>query len=212
MACREEELPEAGRFIVYEVVGQSLLIVRRPTAPSGRSTTPACIAAASCSPRTGTSRNSAAPSMASAGSWTAACARSRAAGISITSASRLRLPEARVGTWGGFVFVNLDDKAIPLEQFLGVLPRALRALAPGGLLQGRHVAKVIDCNWKVAQEAFMESYHVIATHPQILPIIADANSQYDIYGRHVNRNLAAFAAPSPHLGAGWIRSRSSTTC
>jgi hypothetical protein len=62
-----------------------------------------------------------------------------------------------------------------------------------------HVAKVIPCNWKVAQEAFMESFHVIATHPQILPIIADANSQYDVFGDHVNRNLTAFAAPSPHL-------------
>ena len=59
------------------------------------------------------------------------------------------------------------------------------------------MGKIIGCNWKVAQEAFMESYHVIATHPQILPIIADANSQYDIYGRHVNRNLAAFAARVP---------------
>jgi hypothetical protein len=57
----------------------------------------------------------------------------------------------------------------------------------------------------VAQEAFMESYHVIATHPQILTIIADANSQYDIYGDHVSRNLAAFGAPSPHLGDGVVQ-------
>jgi hypothetical protein len=56
----------------------------------------------------------------------------------------------------------------------------------------------------VAQEAFMESYHVIATHPQILSIIADANSQYDVFGDHVSRNLAAFGAPSPHLGEGAV--------
>jgi hypothetical protein len=45
----------------------------------------------------------------------------------------------------------------------------------------------------------MESYHVSATHPQILGAIADANSQHDLYGEHVNRHIAAFAAPSPHL-------------
>ena len=45
----------------------------------------------------------------------------------------------------------------------------------------------------------MESYHVIATHPQILPIFADAHAEYDILGDHVNRNLAAFGEPSPHL-------------
>ncbi len=49
----------------------------------------------------------------------------------------------------------------------------------------------------------MESYHVIATHPQILPVAADASSQYDTWGRHVNRNMMAFGATSPHLaGAG----------
>ena len=45
-----------------------------------------------------------------------------------------------------------------------------------------HVAKVLDCNWKVVQEAFMEAYHVVATHPQLLAGIGDANSQYDVYG------------------------------
>ena len=76
-----------------------------------------------------------------------------------------------------------------------------------------HVAKVIRCNWKIAQEAFMESYHVIATHPQILALIADANSQYDLYGDHVNRNLAAFGAPSPHLGEdGVTPQQTSTAC
>jgi hypothetical protein len=63
------------------------------------------------------------------------------------------------------------------------------------------VGKVIQCNWKIAQEAFMESYHVIATHPQILEYCADANSRYDILSANVNRNLTAFGAPSPHLGA-----------
>jgi hypothetical protein len=40
---------------------------------------------------------------------------------------------------------------------------------------------------------------VIATHPQILPVAADASSQYDTWGLHVNRNMMAFAATSPHL-------------
>ena len=93
----------------------------------------------------------------------------------------------------------MDPEAPSLEEYLGVLPAHVARWRLEDCWKSVHVAKVIPCNWKVAQEAFMESYHVIATHPQILPIIADANSQYDVFGEHVNRNLTAFAATSPHL-------------
>lgn len=48
----------------------------------------------------------------------------------------------------------------------------------------------------------MESYHVIATHPQILPSTADANTQYDVYPDkpHFNRMITAMGVASPHLG------------
>lgn len=115
-----------------------------------------------------------------------------------------RLPEARVDTWGGFVFINMDPDARPLAEYLEVLPAHFSRWRLEDCYKAVHVAKVIRANWKVAQEAFMESYHVIATHPQILSVIADANSQYDVYGAHVNRNLAAFGAPSPHLGDGRV--------
>ncbi len=93
---------------------------------------------------------------------------------------------------------------MPLEQYLEVVPDHFSRWRLEDCWKAVHVAKVIRCNWKVAQEAFMESYHVIATHPQILSIIADANSQYDLYGPHVSRNIAAFGAPSPHLGGGKV--------
>ena len=35
---------------------------------------------------------------------------------------KFRLPEARVGTWGGFVFINMDEDATPLEEYLAPLP------------------------------------------------------------------------------------------
>ena len=107
----------------------------------------------------------------------------------------------RVGTWGGFVFVNMDPDCEPLEEFLGELPSffdrwPLGPVHPGAHLQGAQV------NWKVAQEAFMESFHVITTHPQLLPGFADANSQYDVFG-NVSRAVSARGVPSPTcLGAG----------
>ncbi|MGI9589971.1 MAG: SRPBCC family protein, partial [Myxococcota bacterium] len=109
-----------------------------------------------------------------------------------------RLPEARVGTWGGFVFVNPDPDAAPLDEHLGDLPRHFERWPLEDRYKEAHVAKRLPCNWKVAQEAFMEAYHVVATHPQLLPGIGDANSQYDVY-ENFSRAITANMTPSPHM-------------
>jgi nitrite reductase/ring-hydroxylating ferredoxin subunit len=205
MACREEELAEPGDTVVYDIVGRSLLITRQLDG-SIRAIHNSC-----------THRGR---KLLLADGWVEHF-RCPFHGFSWQLDGSVRsipcrwdfahveekefcLPQARVGRWGGFVFVNMDPAAMPLEQFLEVVPEHFARWRLEDCWKAVHVAKVIRCNWKVAQEAFMESYHVIATHPQILPIIADANSQYDIYGGHVSRNLAAFGAPSPHLGIGEV--------
>jgi hypothetical protein len=48
-------------------------------------------------------------------------------------------------------------------------------------------------------EAFLESYHEIATHPQLLEWNSDANTQYNVWDR-VNRLFTLIGVPSPHLG------------
>jgi phenylpropionate dioxygenase-like ring-hydroxylating dioxygenase large terminal subunit len=117
------------------------------------------------------------------------------------TADDMTLPEVHVGVWGGFVFVSMADEPQPFHEYLEVLTDHFAT--PGWELEHRvatfHAAKVIGCNWKVAAEAFIESYHVIATHPQILQSNGDANTQYDVWGKHVNRMVNAFAVPSPHL-------------
>lgn len=110
-----------------------------------------------------------------------------------------RLPELRAGTWGGFVFVNFDPHCEPLEGYLGELPRHFERWPLEKRYKEAHVARVLACNWKVAQEAFMEAYHVVATHPQALPGIGDANSQYDAWD-NFSRAITANMTPSPHLG------------
>lgn len=45
----------------------------------------------------------------------------------------------------------------------------------------------------------MEAYHVGDTHPQVAPANGDVNSQYDIYGEHVNRFISTLGVVSPKL-------------
>lgn len=106
------------------------------------------------------------------------------------------LVECRVATWKGLVFVCFDAAAAPLEDFLG--ETVLRHFAEWPFerrWKAVHVARVMPCNWKLAIEAFMESYHVFRTHPQTIPYVADASVQYDAYGVH-GRFVTPTGAPS----------------
>lgn len=200
MACREEDIPEVGDVHVYDIIDRSVLVVR-----SGPDTIEAFPNSCLHRGRKLMDESGRVENMRCGfhgwswnldGSIRSVPCRQEFAALSDDD---LHLPVIRAGRWGGFVFVNFDADAPSLEEYLGVLPDHFERWGLESRWKAAHVARVIPCNWKVAQEAFMESYHVIATHPQILPFFSDVGSEYDIYGPHVNRNLAAFGEPSPHL-------------
>ena len=108
------------------------------------------------------------------------------------------LPEAQVGRYGGFVFINPDLSAEPLTDFLGDFDDHQPTQPLERRYKAVHVAKVVRCNWKACQEAFMESYHVVATHPTLMESLGDANSQYDAYENY-SRAISPAEVTSPHL-------------
>jgi phenylpropionate dioxygenase-like ring-hydroxylating dioxygenase large terminal subunit len=106
------------------------------------------------------------------------------------------LPQMRVGQWGGWIFINPDPDCEPLEDFLGDIDRHFQ-LPFSRRYKAAHLIKRLPCNWKVAQEAFMESYHVVGTHPELLPAFSDANSKYDVWD-NISRAMSLTGPPSPH--------------
>jgi len=82
--------------------------------------------------------------------------------------SELTLRQVKTGIWGGWVFINPDPDCEPLADFLGTLPDHYENAGHDHSKRWKqvHVAVVLECNWKVAQEAFMEGWHVTTTHPQ----------------------------------------------
>lgn len=77
----------------------------------------------------------------------------------------------RVATWRGFVFVNLDAAAPPLEQGLGDL---VTETASYPLEDYKYVAEEtfeMACNWKVYTDNFVEGYHVPGIHPAFAALI-----------------------------------------
>ena len=86
-------------------------------------------------------------------------------------------------SWQGFVFINLDPDASPLQRTARCPPRPLRALPTRSTPHSPARAKVLPANWKAAQEAFMEAYHNFTTHDSP----TGGNAQYDIFGPHASR-------------------------
>lgn len=198
MACREEEIPKVGDYQIYENVGKSLIVTR--TAPSeikafynsclhrGRKlvTLPGSKTEFRC-PYHGIAWNCDGTFKDNPIAWDFPQWENR----------DLTLPQAKVATWGGFVFVNFDPDAPPLDHFIGPLAEHFARYDFANRYKAVHVAKVIHANWKATAEAFMESHHSLATHPQILPYLADVNSQYDFLSDFVTRQFSASAVPSP---------------
>ncbi|WP_159982257.1 MULTISPECIES: SRPBCC family protein [unclassified Novosphingobium] len=200
-ACREEHIPEAGDFYVYEVVGYSFIITRAEDG-SIRAFYNACL-------HRGTKLK---PSGAEGWAQDFTCPFHAwkwnldgslkdlpcSWDFPHVDKTKFALPEARTGTWGGFVFINMDPDAPSLEEWLAPLPEHADAAGLEDRYVALHAEKELPCNWKVAMEAFMESYHLVGTHPQLLVANGDINTQYDIYGDYVSRLFALTGITSPN--------------
>ena len=78
----------------------------------------------------------------------------------------IRLPEARVEQWRGFVFAALADAPALADVFDGIDARIGAQALAGYTLQQRS-AYDIDCNWKVYVDNYLEGYHVPHIHPEL---------------------------------------------
>jgi phenylpropionate dioxygenase-like ring-hydroxylating dioxygenase large terminal subunit len=79
----------------------------------------------------------------------------------------LDLVPVRCETWGGCAWVNLDGRARPLRESIEPFATVMDAWHLDGMRAEWWYAFRLPVNWKLAEEAFMEQYHVIETHPQL---------------------------------------------
>jgi hypothetical protein len=80
---------------------------------------------------------------------------------------RTRLNEIKVDSWGGWLWINMDPNCESLRDYLEPAAGHLDQFQLDKMRYRWRRWVVFECNWKVAIEAFMESYHVEATHPQL---------------------------------------------
>lgn len=84
---------------------------------------------------------------------------------------RFSLVPVRVGTWGGFVFLNLSGTAAPLAQQVSGAARSLERYPLADLRRGAQLVYDVRANWKVILENYNECYHCGPVHPELCALV-----------------------------------------
>jgi nitrite reductase/ring-hydroxylating ferredoxin subunit len=185
MACREEDIPEVGDFHTYEIVDESIVLVR--TAPDevkgffnvcphrGNRLAAGCghIQRFRCTFHGWQFNLDGTPHhVVDRDDW----------GGRLDD-EEITLTQVKVAHWAGWIYINMDPDCEPLETFLG---DAKGAHDPIGMEKLRYHWKksaIVPCNWKTVLGMFNEAYHLQATHSQMLPYWDDYTASY-ARGRH----------------------------
>ncbi|MFV8819623.1 aromatic ring-hydroxylating oxygenase subunit alpha [Haliea sp. E17] len=182
-AGRVEEIPEVGSYINYEIGNDSILIVRAAedrirafhnVCPHrGRklvSTPPGANSACGKKDQCGEKKQG---FFCPYHGWTfdldgqATFILDREDWQGALSDERTGLTPVQVDTWGGWIWINMDADCESLQDYLSPIAGMLDPFEFDRMRYRFRQWGIFDCNWKVALEAFLEPYHVFATHPQL---------------------------------------------
>jgi phenylpropionate dioxygenase-like ring-hydroxylating dioxygenase large terminal subunit len=200
-ACRADEVEHVGQYVNFEIGGQSIVVVRTDGGLRAYFN--------SCRHRgtrlvQGQGRIGEFRCPFHAWRWNLDGTlkfQADACNFDPRPAEDLCLPTCRVGTWGGWVFVDPTGEAEPLEDFLDPIPSRLDGFKLEDMRIAWYKSVILPANWKTALDAFIESWHVPGTHPQLLrpdkrstpPTIAESeaygatfNELFRLHSRHAD--------------------------
>ncbi len=200
VACRAEELKKPGDYVVYDIADESIIVARNKQGAlvayhnvcphRGRQLAEGCghISQYRCKFHNWAfdldGRNI---FVQDRDDWEGAL-----------DGQRLDLHHVKVDTWGGFVFINMNPECETLLDFLETVPEYLGPYEFENMRYRWYKTVKLNCNWKVALEAFVEGYHVAATHPQLLDIQGDDYSEGFAHGKHSSFSVGHRAVIGQH--------------
>jgi len=167
-ACRVDEVERLGQYVDFELGGQSIVVVR--TEEGLRAYFNACRHRGTRLVQ-GQGRIGEFRCPFHAWRWNLDGSikyQADEANFDPRPADDLCLPPCRVDTWGGWVFINIDGRAEPLADFLAPIPERLDGFKLEDMRIAWYKSVILPANWKTSLDAFIESWHVPGTHPQLL--------------------------------------------
>ncbi|MCK9564307.1 MAG: aromatic ring-hydroxylating dioxygenase subunit alpha, partial [Bacteroidales bacterium] len=193
-AGRLEDIPEVGNFITYDILDDSVLIVR--TAPDTvKAYHNVCThrgrRLVDTPPGARNARGKRTRFVCGFHGWSfdhegnCGSIQQKDDWKGALTDERTSLGKVRVDTWGGWVWINLDPDCEPLRDYLEPAATMLDPFELENMRCRWRKWIVFDCNWKVALEAFNETYHVQTTHPEFMRF-GDFRGWARAQGKHSN--------------------------
>jgi carnitine monooxygenase subunit len=182
MACRLEEIREVGDFIEYEILDNSVIVVR--TKSGVKAFHNACRhRGVQLAQGRGNCRVKGFTCPFHGWRWNMDGQNTFVLGKRLFSDENLQQAElnlvpCRVELWGGCAFINFDNGAPPLLDALGPVTERLADRNVDKLKMEWWYQTVLPTNWKLAMEAFMEGYHTMRTHPQLYALSMPESNAY----------------------------------
>jgi Rieske 2Fe-2S family protein len=222
-AGRTEEVPEPGDFLVIDLAGESLLVVRTRTgelrAFYNVCRHRGCRLVLDAPVKPGPAQAAAPAGRFASGircpyhAWTYTLEGDLRTAPFLEEDGEFR-PEdfslwpVGLETWGGFMFMNLSpveaaaDGRSLLHQ-LGPVPERLCRYPLAELRTGHRIVYEVAANWKVMLENYNECYHCAGVHPELCKIVP-AFRQKGGSGLDWDRGI-------PHRDGAWTFTHSGTT-
>jgi Rieske 2Fe-2S family protein len=94
--------------------------------------------------------------------------------------SHYSLHPVNLGLWEGFIFVNLDDEAMPLEEWFAPLAKKFSHWNLPRLRSAKRIEYDVKANWKLMFENYSECYHCPGVHPMLSKVSPYDSAENDL--------------------------------
>lgn len=120
---------------------------------------------------------------------------------------KVRLVEVPCETFAGFIWVNMDQEAKPLKEYLGPIWDDWNMYPIADMKRYLAYTVNVPCNWKVIQDNFNESYHLRSVHPQASVTIEEGykDTQFDMCNEGHGRMIMHAGYPARSLDGNKMR-------
>ncbi|MGI9621741.1 MAG: aromatic ring-hydroxylating oxygenase subunit alpha [Acidimicrobiales bacterium] len=117
-----------------------------------------------------------------------------------TPCGNRNLVEIPCDTWAGFIWFNMDPGCASLSDWLHPVAGHLDCYRMEDMKRTHWVTVQGEWNWKCVQDNFNESYHLPFVHPQTLATMNEhyTGCQFDLYETGHCRMMMPGGGPGPH--------------
>jgi choline monooxygenase len=117
-------------------------------------------------------------------------------GVAFFDRSALGMVPLRLEVWKHFLFVNFDAEAPPLAEFLGNIPTQAKDFEFSGLGLTERRDYIVNCNWKVYVDNYLDAYHIPVVHPGLMKEIDYPRYRTETF-RYYSQQLGPVKALKP---------------